>query len=113
MTKRILLGALAGIVIGAVVGGSIGLVLGGAEGMRSGGFARLELPAGKATATNPWVPRSALVQRGGEQHHPQPALLVVVGGLQQRGRLARVHRRVAEMQLAHGPLPRARDRSLT
>ena len=31
MNKRILLGALAGVVIGAVVGGSIGMVLGGAE----------------------------------------------------------------------------------
>ncbi len=40
------------------------LVLGGAGAMRSGSFARLELPAGKATPADAWVPRSALVQRG-------------------------------------------------
>jgi len=34
MSKRILLGALAGMVVGAVVGGSIGMVLGGAEAMQ-------------------------------------------------------------------------------
>jgi preprotein translocase subunit SecA len=34
MSKRILLGALAGIVVGAVVGGAIGMVLGGAEAVR-------------------------------------------------------------------------------
>jgi RND family efflux transporter MFP subunit len=32
--------------------------------LRSGGFARLELPSGAAAATELWVPRSALVERG-------------------------------------------------
>src|SRR5262249_6011326 len=34
MSKRILLGALAGIAVGAVVGGSIGMVLGGPEAVQ-------------------------------------------------------------------------------
>jgi RND family efflux transporter MFP subunit len=39
-------------------------VLSGGDAVRSGSFARLELPSGKAAGAEPWVPRSALVQRG-------------------------------------------------
>src|SRR5690606_2888990 len=37
------------------------------------------------------------------EHDLVLALLVVVGGLQERRRLARVHRPVAEVELGHGP----------
>jgi hypothetical protein len=40
-------------------------VLHGGVGLRSGAFVRLALPAGAdASARGPWVPRSALVERG-------------------------------------------------
>lgn len=35
-----------------------------APGLRSGAFARIEIPAGAASAPHAWVPRSALVERG-------------------------------------------------
>mmetsp|Transcript_5758 Transcript_5758/g.18186 ORF Transcript_5758/g.18186 Transcript_5758/m.18186 type:complete len:202 (-) Transcript_5758:36-641(-) len=43
----------------------------------------------------------AVVERRRQQQHLHAALLVVVRGLQERGRLARVHRRVVEIELPH------------
>ena len=64
----------------------------GAEGV---GLAR------QAEARGDDAVAGAVVEGGGEQAHLHAALFVVVRHLQQRGRLAGVHRGVAEEQLRH------------
>ena len=59
-------------------------------------------------------PRQCRVVGGGPQHHRHAALAIIMGGLQEDGRLARVHRAVCEVELGHASpisaIPRGRHR---